>query len=182
MHTAVIKSKRLVMQTPTPDDVAAVLDYHSRNREHLRPWEPRRDALFYSEKGMGARIAAMVAAIQAGTALHLLIRAESGGPVLGEIGFTNIVRGAFQACHLGFSLCEQAQGRGLMREAIGAALELMFGQYGLHRVMANYRPENVRSARLLESVGFEQEGLARSYLHIDGAWRDHVLTSLVPSQ
>jgi ribosomal-protein-alanine N-acetyltransferase len=45
--------------------------------------------------------------------------------------------------------------------------------------MANYRPENERSARVLERLGFEREGLAREYLFIDGAWRDHVLTSLL---
>jgi ribosomal-protein-alanine N-acetyltransferase len=44
--------------------------------------------------------------------------------------------------------------------------------------MANFRPENERSRRLLERLGFVEEGLARNYLFIDGAWRDHVLTSL----
>jgi ribosomal-protein-alanine N-acetyltransferase len=44
--------------------------------------------------------------------------------------------------------------------------------------MANYRPQNERSARLLERLGFTREGLAKDYLFIDGAWRDHVLTSL----
>lgn len=33
------------------------------------------------------------------------------------------------------------------------------------------------SARLLERLGFVKEGYAREYLHIDGAWRDHVLTA-----
>jgi ribosomal-protein-alanine N-acetyltransferase len=44
--------------------------------------------------------------------------------------------------------------------------------------MANYRPENERSGRLLQRLGFAREGYARDYLFIDGAWRDHVLTSL----
>ena len=54
-----------------------------------------------------------------------------------------------------------------------------FDELGLHRIMANHQPENERSARLLERLGFEREGYARSYLHIAGAWRDHVLTALV---
>ena len=45
--------------------------------------------------------------------------------------------------------------------------------------MASYRPENDRSGRLLASLGFEHEGLAKAYLKIDGQWADHVLTSLV---
>lgn len=99
--------------------------------------------------------------------------------MVGECNFTNIVRGPFQACHLGFSVAERFEGRGLIREALTPAISYIFEQVGLHRVMASYRPENIRSARLLERLGFEREGLARSYLRINGVWADHVLTSLV---
>jgi ribosomal-protein-alanine N-acetyltransferase len=44
--------------------------------------------------------------------------------------------------------------------------------------MANHVPRNERSARLLERLGFEREGFAKAYLHLDGRWQDHVLTSL----
>jgi ribosomal-protein-alanine N-acetyltransferase len=49
----------------------------------------------------------------------------------------------------------------------------------MHRIMAGFRPENDRSRRLLERLGFVEEGFARAYLFIDDAWRDHVLTALV---
>lgn len=39
----------------------------------------------------------------------------------------------------------------------------------LHRIMANDRPENLRSARLLTHLGFKTEGKARAYLQINGA-------------
>ena len=45
-------------------------------------------------------------------------------------------------------------------------------------MQANYIPENHRSARLLQRLGFRVEGLARNYLFINGAWRDHVLAAL----
>jgi ribosomal-protein-alanine N-acetyltransferase len=67
-------------------------------------------------------------------------------------------------------------------EALGAALGFIFDAYRLHRVMASYRPDNARSGRLLENLGFEREGLAKAYLKIDGQWADHVLTSLVNPQ
>jgi len=66
-----------------------------------------------------------------------------------------------------------------MAEALRAANGFAFRALRLHRIMANYRPENERSGRLLERLGFVREGLARDYLFIDGAWRDHVLTALV---
>jgi ribosomal-protein-alanine N-acetyltransferase len=65
-----------------------------------------------------------------------------------------------------------------MSEALRAANAYVFGPMRLHRIMANHRPENARSAKLLERLGFVREGLARDYLFIDGAWRDHVLMSL----
>ncbi|WP_338941435.1 GNAT family N-acetyltransferase [Paraburkholderia sp. 22B1P] len=99
--------------------------------------------------------------------------------MVGDCNFTNIVRGPFQACHLGFSLAKRFEGQGLMREALTSAITYIFDEIGLHRIMANIRPENVRSARLLERLGFEREGLARSYLKINGVWADHVLTSLI---
>ncbi|MGF6790205.1 RimJ/RimL family protein N-acetyltransferase [Paraburkholderia sp. 35.1] len=49
------------------------------------------------------------------------------------------------------------------------AIDHVFSTLQLHRVTANYRPDNLRSARLLERLGFENEGLARAYPKIDGA-------------
>ncbi|MGZ5073057.1 MAG: GNAT family N-acetyltransferase, partial [Usitatibacter sp.] len=71
------------------------------------------------------------------------------------------------------------EGMGLMAEALRATNAFMFRTLRLHRIMASYRPENSRSGRLLERLGFAREGLAKDYLFIDGAWRDHVLTSLL---
>ena len=64
-----------------------------------------------------------------------------------------------------------------MMEILKATTGYMFEVIGLHRIMANYMPENKRSAAVLHRLGFEREGLAKSYLKINGQWRDHVLTS-----
>jgi ribosomal-protein-alanine N-acetyltransferase len=48
--------------------------------------------------------------------------------------------------------------------------------------MATYMTTNQRSAVLLERLGFEKEGYAKSYLNIAGTWEDHVLTALVNPQ
>jgi ribosomal-protein-alanine N-acetyltransferase len=49
-----------------------------------------------------------------------------------------------------------------------------FGAVGLHRVEANVRPENAASRRVVEKLGFREEGLHQRYLYIDGGWRDHI--------
>lgn len=174
-----LKTDRLTLTPPSLDDAESLLDYYQRNRLHFQPWEPRRDDGFYTLASMRARIAAMNGTMQQQQALHLLLRKHGSTEIIGECGFTNIVRGPFQACHLGFSICQSHQGQGMMQEALRCAIGFVFGTLGLHRVMANYRPENQRSHQLLARLGFEQEGRARAYLKIDGEWRDHILTALI---
>lgn len=64
-----------------------------------------------------------------------------------------------------------------MTEAPAACIDFAFDARRLHRIQANDRPDNDRSARLLARLGFEREGYANDYLFIDGAWRDQVLTA-----
>ena len=66
-----------------------------------------------------------------------------------------------------------------MTAVVNQGVEIMFSDYGLHRIEANYMPCNLRSPRVLERCGFVREGFARAYLKIAGQWEDHVLTALV---
>jgi [ribosomal protein S5]-alanine N-acetyltransferase len=108
-----------------------------------------------------------------------LVELQNVKRIIGNFNFTNFAKGPFQACNLGFSIDQTFEGRGYMREAAKVAISHVFREMNMHRIMANYRPENGRSERLLTALGFQKEGLARDYLFLDGAWRDHVLTSLV---
>jgi ribosomal-protein-alanine N-acetyltransferase len=116
----------------------------------------------------------------AGTAMRWWLCLRNEPHVLvGSIGLTAIARGPFQNATLGYALDGQLQGRGLMREGLTAIIKFAFSsEMHLHRIQANVRPENIRSLRLLEQLGFEREGFARDYLFIDGAWRDHAMLAL----
>jgi ribosomal-protein-alanine N-acetyltransferase len=103
---------------------------------------------------------------------------ESPDIVRGSVQFTAIQRGPAQFCYLGYGLAAADVGKGLMLEALRAAIPFAFADLRLHRIMANHVPDNQRSARLLERLGFVVEGLACEYLMLDGSWQDHVLTSL----
>jgi ribosomal-protein-alanine N-acetyltransferase len=100
-------------------------------------------------------------------------------PVIGNVSLTHIRRGPLQAADLGYGLDHRHEGQGLMTEALRAVCAHAFGPMGLHRLQANHLPENLRSAAVLKRLGFEVEGYARSFLLIDGQWRDHVLNSLI---
>ena len=178
-----LTTERLVLTVPSAADAERLAAYHRENREHLAPWEPvRPEAYFTPEYWLGVLpgIAADALADRA-FAFVLAERLRPDGPLLGRCALTNIVRGPFQAAYLGFSLAESAVGHGFMFEALSALIPFAFEELNLHRIMANHVPENVRSGKLLARLGFRKEGLAPAYLLIHGAWRDHVLTSLVNS-
>ncbi|MGR2706044.1 30S ribosomal protein S5 alanine N-acetyltransferase [Pseudomonas sp. IB20] len=172
-----ITTERLSLQAARPSHAGALQTYLLRNRVYLQPWEPTHGDDFFELDAITQRLKTMAEKTASGEALHLLILHD--GTVIGVCNFTNVVRGAFEACHLGYALDESAQGQGLMHEALKAAIAHVFDDMKLHRIMANYRPENERSARLLKRLGFEREGEARAYLKINGVWADHVLTALI---
>lgn len=115
-----------------------------------------------------------------GTALPFAVRYE--GRLAGQITVDNIVRGALRSGHLGYWLDSAVAGRGVGSLAVALVCDHAFGPVGLHRLQADIRPENEPSRRLVERLGFRHEGLFRDYLHIDGAWRDHLGYALVAGE
>lgn len=171
---------RLVAELPDPDEAAAVLDYYVRNAEHLEPWEPRRPPGFRSLTFHRAQLLAARHDYREDRSLRLYIRPlDDPALVIGSVGLSGFQRGAVQACSLGYGIDARYQGKGLMREAVDRVVRFAFEELGFHRVNAAYVPHNDRSARLLRSLGFVVEGYARSYVQIDGVWRDHVLTARI---
>lgn len=80
---------------------------------------------------------------------------------------------------IGYIIRPEYQGRGLAAEAVGALLRFGFGTLGLHRVEADTDPRNAASIRLLERLGFRQEGLFRERWLVDGAWLDSAMFGLL---
>lgn len=176
-----LRTERLLLRVPTPDDAVAMTAFVTENRDHFAPWDPERDEAYFTVAHWRGALAAAVDEAAAGTGLTLVLTprdAAAGPPILGRCTFSGIARGPFQAAYLGYGLARAAEGRGLMTEALRAAIAHAFGPMNLHRIMANHVPANTRSAALLARLGFVREGYARAYLRLDGRWQDHVLTAL----
>lgn len=160
-------------------DAPKLLQYRVENRAHLAPWEPMRESEFYTLTHCVKTIAEGRKHASFDRGYPLMAFDADEQTILATFTFANVVRGAFQACHLGYGVAAHMQGQGLMREVLEAGIAWAFGELGLHRVMANYLPRNERSAKLLAQLGFEREGYARRYLQIAGVWEDHVLTARI---
>jgi ribosomal-protein-alanine N-acetyltransferase len=172
-------TERLQMRILAEEDAPLLQRYLVENRSHLAHWEALRSEDYFTLEQCRQRVQTTYQQAEAGTGLHLAVFLAGEEEMIGCCNFSNIVRGVFQACHLGYAIAAKHQGHGYMREAVQAGIQHMFSKGEMHRVMANHLPENTRSARLLQSLGFEREGYAKAYLMINGRWQDHVLTALV---
>jgi [ribosomal protein S5]-alanine N-acetyltransferase len=154
-----------------------VLDYYLRNKEFLGEWDPIRNKEFYSLDCQRELLKKDMSNFEAGNQLRLWIfkKGENVSErVIGSVAFSNIVRGAFLSCHLGYKLDKDEINKGYATEAIKKGIDIIFKEYKLHRIEANIMPKNKPSLRVVEKLGFYNEGLAYKYLKIHGKWEDHI--------
>jgi ribosomal-protein-alanine N-acetyltransferase len=174
-----MSTPRLTIESIGPEHIDSLLSYHQRNEKHLARWEPSRSSDFFSRSYWSTYAAAVQDDAYHGRAHRFVAMLRGSRQIIASVNVTNIVHGVFQAGVLGYSVDVAHQSRGYGSEAVGTIVNWCFRTIGLHRVEANYQPNNERSGRLLRSLGFTVEGYARDYLYIDGAWRDHVLTAKI---
>ncbi|CAM2837989.1 ribosomal protein S5-alanine N-acetyltransferase [Vibrio rarus] len=160
-------------------DAKMLCDYFVRNREFFKPWDPVRDEHFHTVSGWKHKITLLKELEENQQGLFVLILDPLESKVLGVVIFSQIIGYPYHSCHLGYSLDEQAQGKGLMNYSLKMACDYVFRSFNVHRIQASYLSQNQRSANVLKRVGFEEEGVARQYLLIDGHWQDHVQSSLI---
>ena len=156
------------------EDATDLAGLYARNREFLRPFEPERDARFFTADGQRMRAALAIEEARKGTLFRYVI-ADSETQIAGLIGLENVIRGAAQSATLSYWVDRARNGRGLASQAVADVAELARTDLGLHRLEAPVRVNNLASQRVLEKNGFERIGIARGFLHVGGAWRDHIL-------
>lgn len=173
-----LNTPRLAVEHMAPGHATELAEFFRRNEQHLAPWDPPRPAGIMEGEFWQSECERAVEDYEDGAVVRWVLRLrEDPHRIIGRVNYTQIARGPFQSCMLGYAIDAAHQGRGLMHEALEATIEHIFTVLRLHRIQANYVPENHRSGRLLERLGFAREGLAKNYLYINGAWRDHVLTA-----
>lgn len=160
-------------------DATAWSDTRIRNEAWLSPWEglqPSALPVAWEERHSPAAFTAMLRILRReskeGRCMPFAVTYD--GELAGQVTVANIVRGAFQNASVGYWVDGRLAGRGVMPTALAMVVDHCFAHAGLHRVEANVRPENLPSRRVLEKLGFRQEGLHPRFLFIDGDWRDHL--------
>jgi ribosomal-protein-alanine N-acetyltransferase len=148
------------------------------NRQWLEPWEATRPEIdrdlappsYYEmvrthrRDGKAARSISLGIWLQEG-------RKEQ---FIGQITLGGITYGAGRMAFIGYWIDQRFANRGYTTRSVKALTEYGFNQLLLHRIEISMRPENDASKRVAEKSGYYFEGTKLRYLHIDGAWRDHL--------
>lgn len=172
-----LETPRLVLTTLDDTFAQQVLDFFVRNREHLEPWEPARLPGFYQLEFQRRQLAFDQLKMSTGQLLKVWMFEKDDVEltnIIGSVVVSEIMRGCFLSAFLGYRMDKDYQGRGFMTEAVGEVVKYAFEELGLHRLEANIMPRNKASLRVVEKLGFYEEGVGIKYLYINGRWEDHV--------
>lgn len=167
-----LKGLRVNVRNFTPDDARDLLDYYTRNEEHLRNFEPSRDKNFYTIEVQRKILLESYRHLMSGISSDLGI--YIGKKLIGKVKLSNIVYGVFKSGILGYSIDKDYQGKGYMREAVNLILDYAKNYLDLHRIEASVLVDNNKSKGVLLGCGFEEVGINRKYLYINGKWSDHI--------
>ena len=167
-----MRGKNISIRNFTPDDAQELLEYYLRNKEHLREFEPVRDASFFTYETQREILLESYRQLMTGSGSDLGIYIDD--KLIGKAKISSIVYGVFKNGILGYSIDKEYEGRGYMKEAINLVLEYAKEYLDLHRIEASALTTNERSKGVLLACGFEEVGVNKKYLYINGKWSDHI--------
>lgn len=176
-----IDTERMILRPPVHGDFRNWSWQRESSAEFLTPWEPAWAADHLTRKSFTNRVYWAQRSITNGSAVPLFLIDRQSEGLVGAITLDNIRRGPAQSATLGYWVGQSHARQGFMREAIEAVVHYAFAQMDLSRIEAACLPENTPSRGVLEKSGFKYEGVAQSYLQINGRWRTHVLYACLRS-
>lgn len=175
-----LETNRLLLNSPDLSFAKPLLAYYMENKTFLQPFEPKREASFYSVEEQRSNL---------GTEIDLqnkklsykfyLFQKDSPNKIIGSVALNNVVWGAFRSCFIGYKLSSDCVNCGYMTEAVEKIVKYAFEDLKLHRIEGNVMPKNKPSLAVLEKCGFVREGYSPKYLQINGVWEDHIHMVLI---
>jgi [ribosomal protein S5]-alanine N-acetyltransferase len=157
------------------------------NSGWLQPWEPSAPEALSALSPGGRRYASLI--LRSPIAPYVSTArsrwaARRGGPLMwgvhydgeiaGQLSVFGIAWGSTRSGKLGYWINERYAGHGIIPTAVAMAVDHCFRVIGLHRLEAGIQPQNAASRRVVEKLGFRDEGVRVREVHINGAWRDHI--------
>lgn len=150
-----------------------------KDRDWLSPWEASTPGIRYP-LNVRSLVRAHLQQMRSGTAMAWVVLVS--GKVAGQLNVANILHGSVSSASIGYWIGKDFAGKNVIPIAVALAIDYLFDELGLHRVEIDIRPENKPSLRVVEKLGLRQEGLKERFIHIDGAWRDHLAFAITKEE
>ncbi len=173
-----VEGGSVYLRHPELRDYSAWAEVRSASRAFLTPWEPTWPENELTRGAFKEKLRRYADDVQEDRSYPFYVFRAEDDALVGGATLSRIHRGSAQSCTLGYWVGEPFKRQGFTRHAVRALAAFAFGDLMLHRVEAACQPDNEPSRKLLLGVGFTHEGMARAYLKINGAWRDHLLFGL----
>lgn len=168
----------LRIQQLNVQDAAIWARIYLDNKDFLQPWNPVMGPEFFTVSGQTRLLQKASEYWQADRGYGYGIYRNGEPDPVGRVTLSNVVRGAWESCTLGYWVAKQYNRQGLATGAVRLVSQAAFVSLGLHRIQAAIMPRNRASLTVIKNAGFEYEGYARHYLKIAGNWEDHEIFSL----
>lgn len=180
MLSLYLQSENVVLKLISSEAINGIIDFYSRNHERIAKYNPAIPDEYFNAGYWENKVRYRNSILKRERALDLLIfLPEYPDRVIGHVRIFNIESAPRYCCEIGYSIDGLLEGRGYMRDAICLALSFIKNGLALHRVTALCHPDNIRSKKLLSSIGFEEEGVLHDALLLDSNWQDMVLLFLL---
>ncbi|HXP13206.1 MAG TPA: GNAT family protein [Stellaceae bacterium] len=170
---------RTLLRSPERGDFPEWAALRAESKNFLVPFEPSWPSDALSRRGYRRRLRRYAQDWHGDVGYSFLLFRREDNALLGGVSLSNVRRGVAETASLGYWIGERFARQGYMTEGLRLTLGFAFDRLRLYRVEAACLPHNTASRRLLLKSGFSEEGYARKYLSINGAWQDHVLFGLL---
>jgi len=177
------ESEHLRYEIIGEEEASKMLAFFSENRAQFDPYEPDKPGNFYTLAYMeGLATIEKENYLRSRGARYWISRKNQPGIYVGNFIISNIVRGSFQFCNIGYKIHHLHQRQGYAKEAVSFMCEQIFHDLGLHRCDAYIHPANLPSIRTVEACGFQYVGRSPEYVYMHGKWEDHLRYTLFEKQ
>lgn len=178
-RTVRLIGKSCTLRTFHEGDAKQLAYLMARNKYFWSTYEPLQREDFYTEETQYKKIIESLQLKAMGREYTFGIFTLDGRQLIGHISLYGIKRFPYSSAFVGYAMDEHYTGKGIATEAVKLVIQFAFDYLNLHRIEAFIAPENKKSIRVVEKMGFQQEGLMRELLYINGKWVDHYMYALL---
>lgn len=172
---SILIDESLLLRSLQPEDAGNLFKTVDASREHLRPWMPWVDATTKPEHSLEF-IQQSIAqqSKQQGMVLGIIYNQE----LIGTVGMHNWDH-YLKKAQLGYWIRKDHEGKGIVYTCLLRFIDFLFDKVKLNKVEVQFMPDNSRSAKVAEKIGFKVEGVLRDNFLLNGNYKDLVVAGLL---